>query len=162
MTADIDNLYPGYERLLSAVDYLIGSHDLPQRLTGTGNLPVALAQVGDRFGCRFVAATLGREGVLGLELASRRYYYCPAYRIEARDTTGAGDVFHGAFVFGLVRGWPIERILDFSCASAALNCTVLGARGGIKPVAEIEGLMRVGERREPAKAFAAFHSSTST
>ena len=75
-----------------------------------------------------------------------RFLPCPAFAVNAVDTTGAGDIFHGAFVYGLLQNWPMERILEFSCAAAGLNCTALGARGGIKPVAEIERLMREGRR----------------
>jgi sugar/nucleoside kinase (ribokinase family) len=63
------------------------------------------------------------------------------------DTTGAGDVFHGAFIYGLLAGWEMRRILDFANAMAALNCTALGARGGIKTQAETEKLIATGARR---------------
>jgi len=62
------------------------------------------------------------------------------------DTTGAGDVFHGAFAYALLAGWGITRALDFSNAMAALNCTALGARGGIKSLSEAEHLMATGLR----------------
>jgi sulfofructose kinase len=66
------------------------------------------------------------------------------------DTTGAGDIFHGAFAYGIVRGWPIDEILDFSCAAAGLNCEGHGARGGIATLIEIDRLRRRGERSERA------------
>ncbi len=156
VVADVDNLYPGHDNLLRAVDYLIGSHDLAERLTGEADHTKALSVVAERFGCRLVAATLGRDGVLAYERDSGRFTYRPAFEVQPVDTTGAGDVFHGGFVFGLVQGWPLERILDFSCAAAGLNCTALGARGGIRPLAEIERLM--GEARTCAAhpAFAPY------
>jgi len=57
------------------------------------------------------------------------------------DTTGAGDIFHAGFIYGLLQGWELERQLDFSCAAAAMNCMSEGARGGIQPVNAIEDLM---------------------
>jgi len=66
--------------------------------------------------------------------------------VETVDTTGAGDVFHGAFSFALLAGWEMTRALDFSNAMAALNCTALGARGGIKSQADAEQLMATGAR----------------
>jgi sugar/nucleoside kinase (ribokinase family) len=66
--------------------------------------------------------------------------------VECVDSTGAGDVFHGAFIYGLKQGWELQRILDFSNAAAALNCTVIGARGGIRPVEEIFDLIETGKR----------------
>jgi sulfofructose kinase len=75
-----------------------------------------------------------------------RFHYSPGFVVETVDTTGAGDVFHGAFIFGLVAGWEMNRILDFANAMAALNCTKLGARGGIATVEEAERLMATGSR----------------
>jgi len=62
------------------------------------------------------------------------------------DTTGAGDIFHAGFVYGLLQGWELDRQLEFSCAAAAMNCMAEGARGGIRPVAEIEAFRSTGDR----------------
>jgi sulfofructose kinase len=66
------------------------------------------------------------------------------------DTTGAGDIFHAGFIYGLLKGWPLQRQLEFACASAALNCTGAGARGNIQSVEKIEGLVATGPRHAPA------------
>lgn len=147
VTADIDNLYPGIENLLAHVDYLIASRDFPSRLTGEADLFAALRAIQERHGCRVTGATLGRAGVIAWDGA--RLYYAPGFQVETIDTTGAGDIFHGAFVYGLLQAWPLPKILDFSCAAAALNCTAVGARGGIRPIAEIEALVRTGRRHSP-------------
>jgi len=65
------------------------------------------------------------------------------------DTTGAGDIFHAGFIYGLLQNWPVQRQLEFACAAAALNCTAAGARGAIKSVHEIESLI-VSAPRHPA------------
>jgi sulfofructose kinase len=57
--------------------------------------------------------------------------YQPAFKVGVVDTTGAGDVFHGAFSFGLSKGWEIHRIVEFASAVAAIKCTKLGGRAGI-------------------------------
>jgi sugar/nucleoside kinase (ribokinase family) len=64
------------------------------------------------------------------------------------DTTGAGDIFHAGFIYGLLQGWGLERQLDFACAAAAMNCMADGARGGIRPVETIEGMMAETPRYE--------------
>ena len=148
VTADIDNLYPGVEALLENVDCLLASRDFPARLTREADLLRSLLAIQRRYGCRVAGVTLGRQGALAWD--GGRFHYSPAYRVDAVDTTGAGDIFHGGFVYALLQGWPLSRALDFSCAAAALACTALGARGGIRPVAEIERLMREGPRHEPA------------
>ena len=142
--ADLDNLYDGVQVLLEYVDYLMASHDFPARLTGQRGLFESLPLIVRRYGCRVAGATLGRQGAIAWD--GHRFIYCPGIQVKAVDTTGAGDIFHGGLAYALLQGWPIERILDFSCAAAALNCTAIGARGGIRPVTEIECLMREGAR----------------
>jgi sugar/nucleoside kinase (ribokinase family) len=150
VVADLDDLYPGVEALFEKVDYLIVSRDIPERLTGSPHLTESLPRVQERFGCTLTAATLGRDGVVAWD--GRVFRYRPAWRVDAVDTTGAGDIFHAGFIYGFLRGWELERTLDFACAAAALNCTGTGARGGIRSVEEIEELMATGSRYEPAIA----------
>jgi len=146
--ADVDDLYPGVETLLKSVDYLITSRDIPGRLMKDPDLKKSLPALQKRFGSRLTAATLGEEGVLAWN--GSRFHYSPAFRIDPVDTTGAGDIFHAAFIYALLQGWPLPRQLDFACAAAALNCTALGARAGIQPVAAIEQLIATGARHAHA------------
>jgi sulfofructose kinase len=88
--------------------------------------------------------TLGKNGAIAL--TDRGLSRSRGFKVTCRDSTGAGDVFHGAFIYGLAKGWDLEAVLDFSNAAAALNCTAIGARGGIKPVEEISNLITHGER----------------
>jgi len=144
VVGDFDNRYPGVEELLKNVDYPITSKDFPERLTGEGDLLKSLPKIHARFKCRITSATLGCAGVIAWN--GKQFLQCPAFQIKAVDTTGAGDIFHGAFLYGLIDGWPVERILEFGCAAAALNCEALGARGGIASVRKIEALRRSGSR----------------
>lgn len=141
---DLDKLYPGIEPLLDKTDYLIVSRNIPEDLTGNADLHQALVEVQQRFGCLLTAATLGHDGVLAWD--RERFFYAPAYHVEVVDTTGAGDIFHAGFIYGLLQKWALPRILNFACAAAALNCTALGARGGIQSVNMIESLMATGSR----------------
>ncbi len=142
--ADLDELYPGVEELIANIDYLIVSRDFPCRLMGEPDLETALRMIERRYRCRLAAATLGPDGVLAWD--GRRFHYTSAYRVPVVDTTGAGDIFHAGFIYGLMQGWPVERQLDFACAAAALNCMAVGARGGIQPLEKIEALMSTGTR----------------
>jgi sulfofructose kinase len=146
--ADLDELYPGVEALLKNVDYLIASRNIPGRLMNEPDLRNSLPALRTRFGCRLVAATLGHEGVLAWD--STQFHYAPAFRVNTVDTTGAGDIFHAGFIFGLLQGWPLPRQLDFACAAAALNCTAVGARGAIQSVETIERLIPTGARHPSA------------
>src|SRR5437588_1113492 len=142
--ADLDELYPGVEALLKNVDYLITSRDIPGKLASTDDLQKSLPAVHRRFGCRLTAATLGSDGVLAWDGAQFRY--APAFQVYTVDTTGAGDLFHAGFIYALLQGWPLQKQLDFACAAAALNCTGIGARGGIRPIDAIEHLLASAPR----------------
>ncbi|HEX3353111.1 MAG TPA: PfkB family carbohydrate kinase [Terriglobales bacterium] len=146
--ADLDELYAGVEELLGKIDFLITSRDIPGRLVGDSDLRKSLPLVRDRYGCRLTAATLGQEGVLAWD--GSRFHYSPAFQIQPLDTTGAGDIFHAGFIYGLLQGWDLPRQLEFACAAAALNCTAAGARGGIQPVENIERLIAGGTRHPAA------------
>jgi len=148
--ADLDELYPGVHELIGNIDYLIVSRDFPARLTGERNLEYALRQIMRRYGCAVTAATLGQDGVLAWD--GSEFHLRPAYRVPVADTTGAGDIFHAGFIYGLLQGWSLARQLDFACAAAALNCTAAGARGGIGPIESVESLMATTSRYAVASA----------
>jgi sugar/nucleoside kinase (ribokinase family) len=142
--ADLDELYTGVEGLIENVDYLIVSRDFPCRLMADPDLESALCRMHLRFGCTLTAATLGEGGVLAWD--GRQLHHRPAYRVPVVDTTGAGDIFHAGYIYGLLHGWDLERQLDFACAAAAMNCMATGARGGIQSVEAIENLMASAPR----------------
>ena len=146
--ADLDETYPGVERLIENIDYLIVSRDFPCRLMHDPSLERSLRAMQLRFGCRLTAATLGQDGVLAWD--GEQFHLSSAYRVPVVDTTGAGDIFHAGFIYGLLRGWPLQRQLDFSCAAAAVNCMFSGARGGILPIQAIEELMATAARYQPS------------
>jgi sulfofructose kinase len=146
--ADLDEVYPGLDQLLENVDYLIVSRDIPSRLMAEPDLEMALRQMQRRYGCRLAAATLGHEGVLAWN--GKQLQHASAYRVPVVDTTGAGDIFHAGFIYGLLHDWPLDRQLDFGCAAAALNCMAVGARGGVQAVEAIEEFMATGVRHHPA------------
>lgn len=144
--ADLDELYPGVEELIENVDYLIVSRDFPCRLMAENNLESALRRMQLRFGCRLTAATLGEDGVLAWD--GKQLHHCASFRVPVIDTTGAGDIFHAGFIYGLLQGWSLDRQLEFACAAAAMNCMGAGARGGIRATAAIEELMTTAAKYE--------------
>ena len=146
VVADLDDTYGGIEELVSNIDYLIVSKDFSCRLMDDNNLERALRGMQSRYGCRLSAATLGEDGVLAWD--GKHLLHSAAYRVSVVDTTGAGDIFRAGFIYALLRDWPLDRQLDFSCAAAAMNCMAQGARGGIRPVDAIENLMSTVARYE--------------
>jgi sugar/nucleoside kinase (ribokinase family) len=145
VTVDVDTIYKGFEHVLPCVDYLITSSEFPERWTGEPDPFRALAQLQDTFGMKVAAMTMGAHGALARE--NGKFVYSPAFVVNCLDTTGAGDVFHGAFCYSVVRGFSMAETLEFSNAMAALNCTAMGARGGIATESEARHLISRGERR---------------
>ena len=145
VSVDVDNVYPGFDQVLACVDYLVGSTEFPARWTGEHDPFRALELIQDQYGMRVVAMTLGLHGALARE--GGRFVYSPGFIVDCVDTTGAGDVFHGAFCYSVLKGATVRDALEFSNAMAALNCTRLGARGGIASADEARDLMHRGERR---------------
>ena len=133
VVADLDTVYKDVEQIFPLIDYLIASANFLPAVTGRNDPFLVLEYMAREYKIRAPGMTLGRDGALVYR--EGRFYYSPGFVVETVDTTGAGDIFHGAFAYGLLEGWVIERILDFSNAMAGLNCTHVGARGGEKLMA---------------------------
>lgn len=130
VTVDVDTIYPGFDRVLPLADYLIASSEFPARWTGIRDPFEALSGLQAKHGMRVAAMTLGANGALAL--TEGRFYYSPGFVVDCVDTTGAGDVFHGAFCYAVLEKMDSAAALEFSNAMAALNCTAFGARGGLQ------------------------------
>jgi sugar/nucleoside kinase (ribokinase family) len=127
------------------VDYLVASSEFPTAWTGEADPFRALEQIQNRYGMKVAAMTLGAEGALARYRGT--FVYAPAFVVNCVDTTGAGDVFHGAFCYAVLEGMPMREALEFSNAMAALNCAASGARGGICGPEAVRALVARGERR---------------
>jgi sulfofructose kinase len=145
VTVDVDTIYHGFDRVLPHVDYLIASSEFPVQWTNESDPFRALEMIQREYKMRVAAMTLGAHGSLALEAG--KFFYSPAFVVNCVDTTGAGDIFHGAFCYAVLQRMPLREALDFSNAMAALNCTALGARGGIRSRADAIALMARAERR---------------
>jgi sulfofructose kinase len=145
VSVDVDNVYPGFDQVLPSVDYLVGSTEFPARWTGERDPFRALERIQNEYRMPVAAMTLGPFGALARE--GGKFIYSPGFVVDCVDTTGAGDVFHGAFCYSVLKGFTVREALEFSNALAALNCTQLGARGGIATEDRARALIARGERR---------------
>jgi len=145
VTVDVDTVYHGFDKVLPNVDYLITSSEFPVRWTGEGDPFRALILIQEEYGMKVAAMTLGSFG--SIARMDGKFCYSPAFVVNCVDTTGAGDVFHGAYCYGVLQGLSIRDTLDLSNAMAALNCTAIGARGGIRDLNAAKALMARAERR---------------
>jgi sulfofructose kinase len=158
VSLDVDTMYPGFDRVLRSVDYMVASSEFPGAWTSEHDPFRALEKIHSEYRMKAAAMTLGAHGALAL--IEGKFHYSPAFVVNCVDTTGAGDVFHGAFCYAVLQGMPMPETLEFCNAMAALNCTRIGARGGIGTAAEARALIERGERRaHPDFASAAAHQS---
>ncbi|GAC1445883.1 MAG: sugar kinase [Pyrinomonadaceae bacterium] len=140
ISSDIDDIYENLPELLPLIDVLVTSKDVPKRLTGIDNLRAALIETHARYGCVITGVTLGESGAI--VFCEGQFIETPAFKVEARDTTGAGDAFHAGFIYGMLKDESIEGCLSIGCAVAALNCRGLGARAGLPTMNELEEWLR--------------------
>jgi sulfofructose kinase len=153
VSVDVDTIYPGFDRVLPYVDYLIASSEFPGRWTKETDPFRALERIQDEYKMRMAAMTLGAHGCLAR--VDGKFFYSPGFVVDCVDTTGAGDVFHGAFCYSVLEGLAVGEALEFANAMAALNCTKLGARGGLGTLSEARSLIERSARRTHHD-FAAF------
>lgn len=85
-----------------------------------------------RLGAKIAVITLGKYGAIGITKEEKEFYSVPEYFVEpVVDTTGAGDVFHGAFIYGWLQNWDFKKIMKFANVCASLKCLKIGGRLGI-------------------------------
>lgn len=130
---------PEISELLPFVDVLIAPYGFALEATGEPDPALsARSLLGNR---RIAGVTWGEKGSW-FATSGGNQFHVPARQVHAVDTTGAGDVFHGAFAFGLAKGWDARRCAEFASAVAALKCTKLGGRAGIPTCQEALSLMQ--------------------
>jgi ribokinase len=119
--------------LVKLADTVIVPARFAFELTGEGTVEGAAGRMARELGGT-VVVTAGVEGAFYADGAER--FHQPAFRVDVVDTTGAGDVFHGAFAFALLHEWNARERTEFSSAVAALKCRKLGGRAGIPVLRE--------------------------
>lgn len=114
--------------LVPYVDVLITGSGFARGLTGLDDIYEAGEAI-LQMGPRIFVETVGDRGCYTVTPEER--FHTPAFRVNVVDTTGAGDVFHGAYIVGLLHGWNARQCAIFASAVAAIKCTRLGGRAGI-------------------------------
>ena len=125
--------------VLQHCDHIVPSRAFAQAFAGLCDFEEAARRIFETFRPTAVAITLGEDGCIGYDGAE--VIRQPIFPVEVVDTTGAGDVFHGAYAFGLLQGWPLREILRFASAVAALKCRKLGGRAGIPTLVETQAFL---------------------
>ena len=131
---DAGSVRSGMVDLAGLCDYLVASEVFAKGL-GWELKPEFLLEEAGKLGLKALTITQGEEG--SITVSGDRIIRMPAFRVEAIDTTGAGDVFHAGYIFGLLKGWDLEEVVRFASAFAALKCRKIGGRAGIPSLGEV-------------------------
>lgn len=142
VSIDAGTLVPRIEELLELADIIIASEKFARRCTGQSDMETAAKKLFAAH-CKFSAVTLGSAGSVGFD--GRECFRSPAFKVNAVDTTGAGDVFHGAFAYKYIHGGRWPECLRFASAVAALKCTRFGGRAGIPDLKTTEEFLKQHE-----------------
>lgn len=132
---DVGSQRSKMQDLLGFTDYLVVSESFALQFGKMNDEEVA-AQTLFNFGPKVIVVTQGHRG--SLCLSQEGLFRQPAFSVPVVDTTGAGDVFHGGFIYGLLRGWELRRTMRFASAMAAIKCGQLGGRVGIPTLPQVE------------------------
>jgi len=135
---DLDKVEPLTSRLIQEIDFLITSSRFPTLYTGISDQKEAFLEL-QRQTHGFLCTTLGPSGAMAW--VEGEIFYAGGVNVKTLDTTGAGDVFHGGFIYGLLQNWEVEKILRFANAAAAIKCLDLGGRRGIPTLEKIRPFM---------------------
>jgi sulfofructose kinase len=139
VTSDLDRITPRTEELIAAVTIPILAEHVPSALTGEKDLERGMRKL-RRINDGLLITTTGPDGAALLD--GDRFEHVPAFQVEAVDTTGAGDVFRGAFIAAILRGESAAGAVRFANAAAAVSCTRLGAIDGVSSYEDAASLMQ--------------------
>ncbi len=134
---DAGSLRPGMLEIATLADYVVCSERFALEYART---PTQALKRLAALGVRTVTVTLGKGG--SVTLSDGVGFKVPCFRVRAVDTTGAGDVFHGGYIYGLLKGWGIKKTVTFASAFAALKCLAPGGRSGIPTLSKTLEFMR--------------------
>ncbi len=135
---DIDKVEPRTPELIRDIDFVVTGSRFPTLFTGISDREKAFIEL-RKHTSGFLCTTLGHEGAMAL--VEGETVHVKGFDVKVQDTTGAGDVFHAGFIYGLLQNWEISETLRFANAVAALKCRDLGGRSGIPRLGEVQALM---------------------
>lgn len=138
VSVDIDDFNSRLEKLIKITDIFIGSQKCKNYFA---NDPWEASEKVSLLGPKIVVFTLGERGCFIKSIEES--FMEPAFEVKVVDTTGAGDVFHGAFIYGLLQNWSLRKIARFANATSAIKCTKIGGRSGIPTLKEVTAFLKI-------------------
>ncbi len=138
---DAGRVREGMIDLANLSDYIVASEEFARGLRKDKPFdPEEAIEKIRSFGAKAATITLGDKG--SITLYNDDIFRTPAFKVDAVDTTGAGDVFHGGYIYGILQKWDIKEVVRFASAFAAIKCRKLGGRAGIPGLKETMEFMK--------------------
>ncbi|MGI9334092.1 MAG: PfkB family carbohydrate kinase [Gammaproteobacteria bacterium] len=137
----------GTEVALELATHIVFSQPALARMTGKSAPADGLEALSNRTRA-LIGVTAGEQGAYWLEAGELMHQ--PAFEVDARDTTGAGDVFHGALALAIAEGWSAPEGMRFAAAAAAIKCTGDGVRRAMPDRATVDTFLRCHRDGAPA------------
>ncbi len=139
ISVDADGLYPGLEELLEMADIFMPAREIGCELVNEEDPLAAAEKLRKQYKLDLVVVTRGKEG--SVTVTAKETVSAPGFVIEAVDTTGAGGVFQGAYLYGHLMGWPSQRTARFANAAAAIMCSGMNGWGDIPTLKKVEDFL---------------------
>lgn len=136
---DAGRARPGMLEIARLSDYLVTSEEFAMDL-GWSLTQKALQEEKEKLGVKVLTVTQGNLG--SITVADNRSFHIPAFHVNALDTTGAGDVFHGGYIYGVLQGWDLRDTVTFASAVSAMKCRKIGGRAGIPTFNEVRQFLQ--------------------
>jgi sulfofructose kinase len=138
---DAGRVRQGMIELAGLSDYVVCSEEFAREFCSDLDefIPEKALQKMKTFNAKAVTVTLGSKG--SYTMSGEKVFHTPSFNVDVFDTTGAGDVFHGGYIYGLLQNWELTKVTRFASAFAALKCRELGGRSGIPGIKEVEALL---------------------
>ena len=142
---DIDTVDSQLQKMVRLADVVIGSETFAKRI-GSGGDYFRAAEKVSSLGPETTVFTLGEKGCLCRSKGEA--FVQPAFEVDVVDTTGSGDVFHGAFIYGILHNWDLRKTAEFSNAVAAMKCRKVGGRAGIPSRKEVDEFLKTAKTKK--------------
>jgi ribokinase len=143
---DSGKVRQGMIELASMCDYIVASEEFGKGLIKSGHpepaWPEKALSMMVSSGTKSCTITLGDRG--SITLSNGEFFCIPAHTVKTVDTTGAGDIFHAGYIYGILQGWNLKDVVRFATVFAGLKCRKLGGRAGIPTLSEVQELLGRG------------------
>ena len=141
VSLDAGGLYPDIDKLLPYVDILIPSAEFALGFTKKQDIPSAMKKLDELYHPQILVVTNGSDGGYYKD-ENGEYKHYPSFKVEVKDSNGAGDVFHGAFLAAYTSGYDVLRCCKFASATSAVKCTGVGVKQSIPTKERVKEFLR--------------------